>query len=88
MSSHAIRQRLSPEARTAVILRAGVAVANRLGYVCGVTHAAVAEACEIQTSIGTVRQYFRTNDALHRAISNAPDLAHNVERVGVVSELL
>ena len=75
--------RLTGEARRAIIVQAGALLANNLGRIVSVTHDVVAERCEVETSISTVRRYYPTKTDLWRAISSSTDLAHDVDRTGV-----
>ena len=81
MSSRAIR--LTGDARRAIIVRAGASMANNLGRIVAVTHDLVAEACEVTTSVQTVRRYYPQKTDLWRAIGASSHLAHNVDRTGV-----
>lgn len=69
---------LGHEERRAVIVAAGVKIANRNGLVAAsMTH--VADECSVKTSVATVRDHFRTKSDLWRAIADHPDASKTVK---------
>lgn len=64
---------LTTDQRRKIILDAGVKLAADNGL-CAVRHVDVAEACSVQTSVATVRWYYRTNSELWTAVAAASDL--------------
>ena len=64
--------RLTREARKNIIIQAGVRVALA-GSIMDVNSFTVAEACSVETSDATVRQYFHTVEELRNAVCDAHD---------------
>lgn len=70
--------RLTAEQRYAIVLDAAVRLANRIGL-ANVNHRNTAKACEVYTSIATVRHYFPRKNDLWNAILKHKDVAENVK---------
>ena len=78
------RIRLTEKQRRAIIVQAGVEVALDIGLV-NVTYNNVAEKCSAQTSVGTIRAYFKTKASLWRSITKHSDeLRAQAQVLGVV----
>lgn len=71
--------RLSQNARRAVIVRAAIETARRSPLI-HVNHETVAQACEVPTSPGTVRGYFRRQSDIWRAIASDKKCPVDVKR--------
>lgn len=70
--------KLTAEQRHSVILSTGIIIANRDGLI-KVTPQAIADECFVQTSIGTVKFYFRRHRDLWRAIAMHNDASKAVK---------
>lgn len=69
---------LGYEERRAIIVTAGVRIANRNGLIAAsMTH--VADECDVKTSLASVRGYFRTKADLWRAIAEHSDATKDVK---------
>lgn len=59
---------MKPELRKAFILRAGLAIVRHHGF-AAITCQYVASCVDVQTSLATVKHYFRNRDELSREIA-------------------
>lgn len=72
-------KRLSPEIRKQMILKAAVVAFHDHGLL-ETTNEQIAEHCEVQTSVGTIRSYFRTREELIIAVHEAPQCPEKLKQ--------
>ena len=72
-------KRLSPEIRKQMILKAAVVAFHDHGLL-ETTNEQIAEHCEVQTSVGTIRSYFRTREELIVAVYEAQQCPEQLKK--------
>lgn len=72
-------KRLSPEIRKQMILKAAVVAFHDHGLL-ETTNEQIVEQCEVATSVGTLRGYFRTREELVVAVYDAPQCPDELKK--------